>query len=185
MNHVVIEDPSGAFWEGAVVDQGHAEPIRSRGGCTMPCDPALFVLAGFAGFAKRSWGGGWPLGGMEAKPHAPIAVFSPGESHPNVHWRARLIPESRTQTPEERAGTLRLATSPTYWSQTQCTLGSGVREMNMVEIAQLPNLGEHDTGWIVGGSARLYIPSPGFYGLGIYGMAAGMRLAWLAVTLTS
>ncbi len=179
MENVVVWDPEGIFWEGAVVDESTANMLRQRGVALLPCDQRSFKLAGFAGFAKRSWGSGWPLDTAVPQIIAPIAVFHPGAPNKVVHWAARLVSASD----EPRAGILRIAAGEQYWTQQRSVISEGTVQKNLVEIATIGKKDAFD-GWTVGGQAFIHAGSPGFYGLGIYGFAPGMRVAWLAVTLT-
>jgi hypothetical protein len=55
---------------------------------------------------------------------------------------------------------------------------------NAVDVNRL---GKPDTdgGWTVYGRANLYTPGEGYFGLALYGFAPGMRVAWLAASLTT
>lgn len=180
MEHVVVWDPAGEFWEGAVVDEAKANRLRSRGVALLPCDPSIFRLAGFAGYAKRGWGAGWPLSSVAPAVVAPIAVFHPGGSFSRVHWAARLVADAGGGP---TAGVLRIASGEGFWNQNRSVISDGPVQKNVVEIASLKAPDAHG-GWTVGGQAFIHAGVPGFYGLGVYGFAPGMRLAWLAVSLT-
>jgi hypothetical protein len=182
MKHVVAWDPEGIFWEGAVVEDLDVGRIRARGGVTLPCAPETFTLAGFSGYARRSWGSGWPLEGNTPKLISPIAIFAPGDPHRRLHWAARLVPAAEV-APEMRTGVLRLAATEAYWNQHRAVVSEGNAQRNLVQVSEIGKPDERG-GWTVGGSCFLHVQGPGNYGLGIYGFAPGMRLAWLAVTLT-
>lgn len=181
MKHVVVWDPEGTYWEGAVVEEERSNELAARGVVSLPCVPENFGLAGFSGYAKRSWGSGYPLD-AQSSTASPLAIFAPGDPHRSLHWAARLV--SFADAPETRTGQLRLAALSAYWTQNRGTVSeAGGASRNLVEIAKIGKPDEHG-GWSVGGKARLDVPMPGFYGLGLYGAALGMRVAWLAVTLT-
>ncbi len=182
-DHVVVWDPTGEYWDGGVVSELKARELASRGVVTLPCVPETFTLAGFAGFAKRSWGSGWTLAepGGSIGSQAPIAIFAPGEPHRRIHWAARLYGE---RSENKRTGILRLAAMEAYWNQHRAVISEiGGAARNAIEVASLEKPDEYG-GWTVRGTARLDVPSPGVYGACVYGYAPGMRLAWLAVTLT-
>ena len=180
-NYVVAWDPSGDYWEGAIVDEVRSRQLAARGVVTLPCHPEIFQLAGFAGYARRSWGSGWPLDNAVPQACCKLALFAPGEPYRKVHWAARLVAES---TSDQHVGLLRLAATEAYWNQHRAVLSEFTGSTNVVDLSKIGPADEHG-GWIVRGNARFDAPIPGFYGMGLYGNGFGMRVAWLAVTLTS
>lgn len=177
MKHVVVWDPSDEYWEGAIVEEAHLGALEARGVATLPCVPELFPRVGFAGYARRSWGAGWPLDGEVPRATCPIAIFAPGDPYRRIHWKARLVGEKGRGIP------LRLAAAEAHGNVIRPTLRDLPTASNAADIA---NLGDADDagGWTIGGQAEIVLPGPAMIALCLYGSAPGMRVAWLAATLT-
>jgi hypothetical protein len=175
--HVVVWDPKDEYWEGAIVAPETAAHLALRGVALLPCIPELFIQAGFAGFSKRAWGSGWPLDGATPQPVCPMLVFYPGEPHRTVHWKARLVGKSGEGIP------LRLSAGEGRGNIVRPNLQEIVGRRNAVDVAKLGEPDENG-GWTVGGTCALSVASVGAYSVCLYGCAPGMRVVWLAATLT-
>ncbi len=175
MKHVVLWDPKGEYWEGAIVDGEQVGRLEDRGVVVLPCSPELFSTAAFAGFAKRSWGSGWPLDGAVPVAVCPLAIYYPGEPYRALRWKARLVGKSGQGIP------LRIAAGEGRGNVVRPVLQDIGK--NCVEIG---SLGKPDSngGWTVGGESLFCASGPGFFSLALYGCAMGMRVAWVAATLT-
>jgi hypothetical protein len=177
--HVVCWDPSGAFWDGAIVDRERVNDLETKGVALLPCEPEIFSYAGCSGFAKRSWGSGWPLGGAAPQAICPIELYWPGEPFRTIHWKARLLGEKGQGIP------IRLAPAASRGNVVRPVIRDLETKAatNAVDVA---NLGDADAagGWTIGGVARIDLGSPCMFGVCLYGVAPGMRVAWLAATLT-
>jgi hypothetical protein len=189
MHHVVIWDPDGDYWEGAIVDSQRVNELRARGVALLPCVPEVFRLAGCSGFAKRAWGAGWPLDTVVPAIVCPLTIFAPAQPVlRTLHWSARLVPaesgRARLAAGKEVAqGVLQLAASEQRSGQHRAVVSDSQDGTNAISIA---SLGKPDAegGWTVEGRAFLHASSEGFYGLALYGCAPGLRVEWLASTLT-
>ncbi len=184
MNRIVVWDPSGQYWEGSLIERSVEQVLSARGACVMPVAPELFNRGGNAGFVKRAWGAGYPLAVGQPKIHCPttMLVF---RDYRTIHWRARLVCNAEFDAKREKnefrpGGMLRL-------------IGDGSRElthhMNVqsaqpaVDLRELPAK-DAQNGWIVGGRAAIDAPLDGHFGFALYGEGEGVRVAWLALTLT-
>lgn len=177
MKHVVVWDPSGEYWEGAIVEQELVPSLVDRGVAVLPAAPELFMQIGFAGYAKRSWGAGWPLDSEIPMAVTPLAIYYPGEPYRTLHWKARLVGKKGQGIP------LRMAAAEARGNVVRPVLHDFAGKENAVDIANLPEEDEHG-GWTVGGVTRLSVAGPSMFSLCLYGCAPGMRIAWVAATLT-
>lgn len=188
MHHVVVWDPAGEYWEGAIVDAVRVSELRAKNIATLPCVPEVFRFAGCSGFAKRSWGSGWPLDTVIPSLICPLTIFSPANpTLRTINWGARLVPseigrQRMLQGQRVAQGSLQIAAGEQRGSQMRAAVTDTDRP-NAVQIASLGNPDE-DWGWTVEGRAVLHSSGEGCYGLALYGFAPGLRVAWLAATLT-
>lgn len=184
MNRLVVWDPSNQYWEGSLVEQPQEALLAARGACVMPVEPSLFTRGGNAGFVKRAWGAGFPLSVGQPKIHCPITMLV-FKDFRMVHWRARLVCNAEFDAKRENkefrpGGMLRL-------------IGDGTRELThhmhlqsvqpAIDLRELPAK-DAANGWIVGGRCAIDAPMDGHYGFGLYGEGEGVRVTWLALTLT-
>jgi hypothetical protein len=174
---VVVDDPRGEFWEGAVVDATRARVLEARGACVMPCMPDLFRMSGCAGFSKRAWGAGLALPAGAPVLLAPLTMYLSTEAR-GVVWRCRLVPDGQRR--ERYEGFVRFAAdsgqrSPLKGAYTEA------QEDKPVMTRDLPAPDE-DGGWTVGGKGLAGFSVEGHYGFGIYGTAPGLRVVWVAAT---
>lgn len=178
---IVVWDPEGEFWEGALIDhRGTWHKVAGRGGVVLPCVPDLFRRSGVGGYHKRSWGSGIPLDGTAPRQVSPMLVYAVPELR-MVHWAARLVPGG---APRTRTGFLRLAPDGTQAVPNRMGLTSDPAAPDNVTIDKL---GPADArgGWNVGGHCLIAVPGPGHYPLSLYGVADGLRVAWSAVSLAA
>lgn len=180
--HVVVWDPEGKFWEGALVDYQLAKSLHPSGVVTLPCVPDLFRLSGVGGYAKRSWGAGIPLDSMAPQLVAPLTIFCQPEVR-GMTWAARLVPDVRAdgRSPKGKLdGMVRFASD-----SAQRTPSRGA----FVEIGERPvmvrDFGEADEhgGWTIGGKGHLSLQGEGHYGFALYATAPGFRVVWLAAAV--
>lgn len=174
--HVVIEDPEGKFWEGELVDGQRVNELHARGVALLPVHPELFKLSGVGGFSKRSWGKGESLDGFVPRIVCPLTIHTLGDPFRSIHWAARL-------EGKPGQGIARIAADAGRGNMARAVVADDRFQANAVDIAKL---GRPDPagGWTVYGRANLHVPGEGFYGLGLYGFAPGMRVVWLAATVT-
>lgn len=176
MKHVVIWDPKQEYWEGAIVEGQQVGALEARGVALLPCSPELFSTTAFAGYTKRSWGSGWPLDSAVPIPVCPLAIFYPGEPFRLLRWKARLVGKSGQGVP------LRMAAGVPMGNTHRPVLHDAGRT-NVVDVASLKEPDAHG-GWTVGGETMFNAGQAGFFSLALYGCAPGMRVAWVAATLT-
>lgn len=190
-HHVVVWDPEGSYWEGAVVDGDKAGRLGQRGVVTLPCLPQLFEQSGVGGFSKRAWGAGLPLDSLAPRLVAPLAMFMPdtGQAvHPTrgLHWRARLVLDVREGVrPPTRPlfdGVIRFTSDSSQRSNTKCTY----QELSQRAFTAR-DLGPADAheGWTVGGEGIVSAPGEGHYGFALWAGAPGLRVVWVAATLVT
>lgn len=186
--HVVVWDPEGQYWEGALVRPEVAETVRQRGGCSLPASPETFRLSGVGGFFKRAWGAGWPLDFAFPQMSCPLTVFIP-EGYRGMYWAIRLQASSdileRAMKGEPVAqGTVRIVADSTQ----AFALKAAVTPVGRAEdgnAAQGSSLGKADAlgGWILTGRCIVNPPQPGHCGFGVYGTMPGVRVAWAALSV--
>lgn len=177
MKHVVVWDPKNDYWEGAIVDEEQVASLQSRGVATLPAAPEIFGQVGFAGFAKRSWGSGWPLDSNAPQQVCPLSIYYPGEPYRVLTWRARLIGTSGQGVP------LRMCPGEGRGNCVRPVLQDFHGRKSAVDVARLGKPDAHG-GWTVGGEVNFCVSQLGTYALALYGCAPGMRVAWVAATLT-
>lgn len=182
-NRIVVWDPSGRFWDGAIVSEFDEARMAGNGCVTLPCNAEEFGLAGNSAFSKRSWGSGWPLP-VSGAHFAPLAVFKAGEGSKVIHWAARLVADDATLAraragKQTSHGALQIAGAQSRSGQdTPSIYGQGG-----VDLSKLGPPDEND-GWNLKGTASFSSPHEGTYGVCLYGYGPGMRVQWLAVSLT-
>ncbi len=177
---VVVHDPEGKFWPGAVVDALRANQLRPRGVALLPVVPQLFKLSGVGGYAKREWGAGWPMDEAVPRIHSPLTMYCVGE-HTKFHWLARLVADQRFGAGATFDGSLRLAADHNQPNPLKVGLAPDPTRPSV----DMRALGAPDVrnGWTVGGHATAKVPQDGHYGFGLYGSAPGLRVAWAAISL--
>lgn len=180
-HNIVLDDPKGVFWPGAIVGASEARPILRRGGATMPCNPELFRRNAVAGFFSRAWGGGWPLDPTTPRHMCPMLLYT-DPLYTSVHWRVRLVPVIDAATKEQPAsrgptsGFLRCVSD-----SGQAAASAGGVSSSQIDLSELPAL-DAEGGWTLGGCVSLHSTGEGYQGLAIYGVGRGVRVAWAAVS---
>lgn len=182
--HVVVWDPEGDYWEGAVVESSVAARLGNRGVITLPVVPDHFKWSGVAGWAKRAWGAGLPLDSLVPAMAAPLTLYCHPEAR-GLTWAARLVPDVRAdgQGPARRRageGMIRF-TSDTG----QRTVGKGQYSEVEERAVLVRDFHEPDNngGWTIRGRGHVSIGSEGHYGYSLYGTAPGLRVVWVAASL--
>lgn len=190
-HHIVIDDPEGEYWEGAVVDRARAGMLRGRGVIMLPYEPRLAKMSAVGGYFRRGWGAGIPLD-QGPKFHSPMILLVL-QALPRVHWCARLIPDPREKMfPREHVketmgrsdSKLRLGLDS---SQGYSNSGGGVSPIGVMvaQIKDLPVEPDAQGGWTVYGECRLSVPRDGFAEFALYGVAPGFAVSWSAITQTA
>jgi hypothetical protein len=184
-HHVVVLDPRNEYWEGALVDVETAGALRARRVVTLPIEPELVRRSAIGGYFRRSWGSGWPIGTKVPKMHCPMVLFvAKGDGLRNLHWAARLVPES----PEiarlvgeggHLTGTLQLTGDS---GQPAASSGGFLPGPGASVNAALIGPLDEDGGWTVYGTGLIEAPVDEIFSCALYGAVAGMRVAWAAIS---
>lgn len=178
-NSVVVWDPSGTYWEGALVDAAKARVLSMppHNVVMLPVVPDMFGASSVAGWSKRAWGAGVPLSMMAPRMVAPLTLWMDPKIRGLV-WRARLVPDVGPR-PNRYAGVLRFAAD----SGQRIPFTAAYRELTDAPV-QLEKLQatDADGGWIVGGEGVVGVSNEGHYGFAIYAAAPGLRVVWVAAS---
>jgi hypothetical protein len=193
--HVVIWDPEGAWWEGALVPEVEmARHLRQKGVCLLPVVPGLLRVAADAGYTKRAWGKGWALQTGGHQPLCPMSLFAMHDVH-YLHWAARLMPTADTEQwgNEDRVGvgfykpirgSIGLVPDGTQIGAFQ----GAIEGADRVDFA---NLGAPDEagGWTVGGTCLIRQLQDAKVAVSLHGSAVGkhaqLRVVWGALSQTT
>lgn len=177
-HHVVVFDPTGEYWEGAVVGPGPAQLINQRGGVAIPADPAMFAVSGIGAFCKRAWGSGWAADHSTPRQYAPVAMYLMKE-HRIVHWAAKLVPDARFADAAEgitSPAALTIAATPPRGNLLTAPITPRTQPVRLRDLGPAK-----DGGWIVRGNAFMNVAAEGAHGFSLYGGGGAFRVAWLAV----
>jgi hypothetical protein len=181
-HYIVVYDATGEWDEGSLVDGNRCRQLEARGVILLPVEPRLFHV-GNGGYAKRSWGAGYPLDFPTPRMTAPLAIFCTKEFL-QLNWRLRLVcaPEviERVRAGEKLDGILRLAPDTGQPMPHYATYASTEKPIAIRELG----VPDEDGGWTLGGSGKLNFPSDAHYGFAFYGTAPGLRVAWAAASTT-
>jgi hypothetical protein len=182
-NFIVVEDRTGDYWEGSLVDAARANQLAARGVALLPVIPDLFRLSGVGGYHRRAWGAGWSLDRNVPRIAAPLTMFC-AQEYERIHWCARLIPDPaflerlEQEEPSLLNGFLHIAADPGQVNPHKITLTSP----GSINIRSLDKSKLVDGGFNVGGTARIRAPADAHYGFGLFGAAPGLRVAWSAIS---
>lgn len=178
-HHVVVEDPKGEYWEGAIVDSTTAGVLSARGVVVLPVAAELFHVSAVGGYFKRAWGAGWPLPKHPGL-SCPMLLFVT-QRQTAVHWVARLVRDVESDERANFNGLVRLTPDSTQALAQRPGFVADDRE----PAFDLSTLGpeREDGGWLIRGRAKVFAPSDGYMGLALYGAGPGLRVAWAAVSL--
>jgi hypothetical protein len=182
---IVVWDPTNEYWDGSLVDGNRARQLEARGVALLPVNPELFKLAGVGGFAKRSWGAGWPLDYQAPRMACPLTLYCLKEKDFFLHWCARIAPDPAIADKVDEGGKfngfLRLAADSSQGSALHVGLQG---EPSPIDIRELGRRDVHG-GWTVGGNAIVRPVQDGFYNFALYGNAQGFRVVWVAASLSA
>ena len=151
MYQVAIWDPKGDIWEGALLEDSAALALLGRGGVALPVDAAAVKDGGLSGYAKRAWGGGWPMDFATPRLCCRIAVGTPAGTGKVIHWAARLLPTqeiARAATAGEMhkySGSFHLAADSSQVGVQKCSVNNGTAPVTVAQLGQLDRHG----GWNV------------------------------------
>jgi hypothetical protein len=186
--HIVVEDPSGEWWEGGLVAEPlQAKALRARGVCLLPVSARLLQVSAAAGFYKRAWGAGVLVPQQGARQFCPMSIYALHDHH-YLHWAARIVPAHSSEaekgvdgSPAMR-GCIRFVQDMTQ----QGCLAAAIEgaERDRVDVDQL-GAPDAEGGWTVRGSARVRQMIDGHVAASLHGTAGGLRVLWAAMTQTS
>lgn len=188
--HVVVWDPSGEYWEGALVPPETGRVLQARAVATLPVEPRLLRRSAVGGYFRRSWGSGWPIGTAVPKMACPMMLHVvPGDGPLTaLNWCARLVPDSEESAYEiaeriEKGGHLTGALRLCADTGQQLVSSGGFGSTPTTAIA-VDKLGKPDAngGWTVGGKATIQTMTGGHFGCALFGMMPGIAVAWAAVS---
>lgn len=183
MSFIVVEDPNGEWWDGALVEEGRKAQLEARGVVLLPVIPDFFRKSGVGGYHKRAWGGGWTLNNTRPTMVAPLTVFCV-HGFEVMYWAARVIAEpeyvERVEKDERGvfSGFVRFVNDSSQVNPNKC----GVSPRDFVEMSTLDKRTFSEGGFILRGAVRVSIPQDGHYGFALYGTAPGLRIVWAAAS---
>jgi hypothetical protein len=183
-DYIVVEDPTGEWWEGALVDEGRQRQLEARGVVLLPVLPDLFRRSGVGGFHKRAWGAGFPLNASRPGISAPLTIYC-SQHFTTMHWAARvaMLPECLEKVKNgDRAvfdgAFVRFIGDASQANPNKCTLNPTVTP----DLATLDERTLVDDGFILRGTSEVSFPGDGHYGFALYGTARGLRVVWAAAS---
>jgi len=176
--HVVVWDPEGEFWDGSLVDGQRAHRLAERGVCVMPVNPDLFRMSSVGGYSKRSWGAGVGMDKLVPELVCPLTVYVNPEVR-GLYWKARLVRDVTQTRWKQAEGVLRFVPDSGQRTPTKAAY------TDLTPPVMVRNLGPEDAhgGWTIGGHGVVSPQSEGHCGFGMYGMAPGLRIIWVAATM--
>ena len=183
-SNLVVWDPAGQYWEGALVSESESPALIARNVVLLPVRPHLFARAAIAGYFRRAWGSGWPIGSERPTMHCPMVIYALKEFR-TIHWTARLVPESKG-VPAMLAER-RMQGGLKYTSDSGQLVGlSGgfaTSDSCYIDPSQLGNIDEYG-GWTKSGSASLQVTNDGLFTSAFFGSIPGVAIAWAAISQT-
>lgn len=189
-HQVVIWDPRGTYYEGAVVSAKEAAKLQPHGVVMLPVMVEQLKASGVGGYVKRSWGAGIALDSRVPAAFGPIALYleprmraygdqtKPGNAA--VSWCARLVPDAARPV-ELFDGMLRFTSDSSQRGPTRATYREeGDRTARMRDLLPPDTHG----GWTLTGMGVVGADSEGVCGFTLYGCAPGLRLLWMAASVS-
>lgn len=184
MDHVVIFDPNGNFWPGALVGGRRVSSLHGEGVRTLPVETSLFTRSGIGGFFMRSWGAGVRLNNPQPKMIVPMTVYVDAACN-ELHWMVRLMPDLTDhpadvpfEVPKRFNGLIRLSQDSQQPGTTVQGLGPSKGDIPLDDLGPLDEHG----GWTVQGRSQLSPTGEGYMGVSFYGTAPGLTMVWAAIT---
>lgn len=181
---IVVEDRTGEWWEGALVDQARARQLEAKGVVLLPVVPDLFKRSGVGGFTKRAWGSGWMLDSLHPRVVCPLTMFC-AQQYTKLSWAAKVIPtpemlkKLERNVPELLQGFIKIAADAgqaiAYKAGVSPTEDFLVKDLTAKKLTE-------DGAFILRGTAKLSLPADAHYGFALYAMATGLGVVWLAAS---
>lgn len=175
---IVVDDPSGNWWEGSLVeDEARMRVLEGEGISLLPVMPMLMRQSGVGGFFKRAWGSGIDLSNQNPQVIAPMILYV-DPLVTTINWLVRLMPDPKIQGIRKFNGILRLMHDP---GQPHAPIGGLSGARTKVELTELP-APDARGGWTIRGEYDIRPHAAGHIGLAIFGTAPGLRVIWSAVS---
>jgi hypothetical protein len=177
--HVVVHDPSGSYWEGALVDRQTASQLEQlQRVVTLPVMADHFRSSGVGGFAVRRWGAGVPLDSRAPQMICPITLFCVPQVRGLV-WKARVMPNGAPR--KQYDGLLRFVADSGQRTPAKGSY-SELSDRVLSLRDELPPI-DPEGGWTIGGEGIISAPNEGHYGFSLYASAPGLLAVWVACSL--
>jgi len=199
---IVVEDPKGEFWEGALVDEMNAQALRAREVVLLPVIPDLFRRSGVGGFHKRAWGSGWSVDHFSPRVICPLTMYCAQYTDENhralsqLNWAAKIVLTDEIKArlkighPDLLPGFLKITSDASQFSPFKAgvvpktdrddRVGDRPAELLFKDLVTYKQ--KEDGMLVLTGKATLTIPGDGYYGFGLYAMGTGLKVVWLAVS---
>lgn len=188
--YIVVEPANhpwrdGTLREGQIVGQREYLQLKAAGVVMLPYAEPLARLSGVGGYHRRAWGEGITLSGLTPRLACPLTVFLTTQQRAKLSWCALAVPDAETMRDlgagrRPYTGRVQLAGDQSQAIASKIvTTGNG----GMVQLDGLgsPQYRKDLGGFLLEGVTEALVPMDGHYGLGIYGMARGLRVVWAAV----
>lgn len=169
---IVVEDPSGQYAEGQLLEGNAAQLLVVAHAATLPADSDLLGRGAVSGYMRRGFGVGWRFDPHMPRRGCPLVLYV-APDRPVLHWVARLAVDDPSKP---MSGVLRLGCD---------TSQKGVITCGLTADAQPPELARVNMGsgnGYFGGMLRFSSAIEGFLGLSLYGTADNCRVLWVAVS---
>lgn len=174
---IVVDDPAGVYWEGALVELARGHQLESKGVVVLTIDPELLKLGALGGFHRRAWGAGVAVSRRMPSLFCPLMIAATRD-HRRVEWAARVIHDARAETVAS-SGNLRLCADNSQMGAQNS--GASLSNSTTIDLSATPVV---EGGVVVRGSAQLSLGSDGLAGLSLYGSGYGARVVWLAAAVS-
>jgi hypothetical protein len=187
---IVVEAGVGSKWlEGDVLDEVVGAQASGEGDVTLPVDADLLKRSGIGGYFRRSWGRGIVAASGLPSHVVPITMYL-SSKHRHIEWAARLgveemqahryLTELRKGAHVDIDGSLRLAADGSQPSPAQVGVKASGNEGTTLRGLSIRDLESKTV--LIRGTAEVFVPQSGYYGLSLYGRAPGFRVMWVAAS---
>ena len=188
--YIVVEGANhpwrnGTLREGQIIDRNEFLRLQAAGVVMLPYAEPLAKLSGIGGYHRRAWGEGITLNGLAPRLVCPLTVFLTRQHNAKLSWVALAVPDEETMRDLQAGrrpytGRAQLAGDPSQTIATKLVTG-GDGGMVQFDGLGMPQYRKDLGGFLLRGDTEARVPMDGYYGLGIYGMARGLRVVWAAV----
>lgn len=182
-SYIVVEDSSGEWWEGALVEDVRARMLESKGVILLPVIPSLTKRSGVGGFHLRKWGSGWELDSQVPRIACPMTMYCE-QPYNRLNWVAKVLPSSEwlekldKGIPELLNGFIKICAD----SNQSLVYKPSLTPVEDYLVRSLTRNQLVDGAFILKGTARIGLPADSHYGFGLYAVASGLRVVWSAIS---